>query len=105
VSPWQRIPWASRTTPARVFYAGDVVNDGYASSEITLAEHSLAENDEKHRRADRRACITSGKGFGPYLKAHKKLAAESGQRYQWKEGFGRQRPCPAIRGERGFANP
>ena len=68
-----------------------------------LAENSLAENDEKHRRADRRACITFRKGFGPDLKAHKKLAAESGQRHGWKEGLWGQRPCPAIRGECGFA--
>jgi hypothetical protein len=67
-------------TPARVFQAGDVVNYEEASSEITLVGNSLAENDEKHRRADRRAGVAFRKGFGPCLKAWKKLCAWRGQR-------------------------
>jgi hypothetical protein len=39
------------------------VNDWEASSGITPAEDSLAENDEKHRRAYRCARIALGKAF------------------------------------------
>ena len=82
----------------RVFQAGGVVNDGYASSEITLAEHSSAEDDEKHRGADRCACIAFGKGFGPQLKAQEKLAARRGRRDRWQEGLHGKRRSPAVRG-------
>jgi hypothetical protein len=78
-------------TPARIFQAGNDVNDGEAASEITLAKNSSAENDEKHGRADGGACIALGKGFGPYLKAREKLAAESSQRHNRGDRFGRQR--------------
>ena len=95
---------ALRTTPVQVFQADSVVNEGEASSEITLAQSSSAEHDEKHRRADGRASIVRGKGFGPHLKTQEKLAAESGQRHQRKEGFGRERERPAIREEHGFVS-
>jgi hypothetical protein len=39
-----------------------------------LAENLLAENNEKHGRAYRRACIALGKGSGQHQKAHEKLA-------------------------------
>jgi hypothetical protein len=50
------------STPVRVFQAGDVANNEEASSEITLVQNSLAENNEKHRRAYGCACIALGKG-------------------------------------------
>jgi len=42
---------------------------GGTASVMTLAEHSLAENDEEYGRADGRACIVLGKVSGPYRKA------------------------------------
>ena len=90
------------TTPARVFQAGDVANNEEASSEITLAKNSLAENDEKHRRAYGRACIALRKGFWQDLKAWKKQAAESSQKHDREERFRRQRPYPAVRRDTGL---
>jgi hypothetical protein len=63
---------------------------------MTLAEHSLAENDEEYGRADRRACIVLGKVSGPYRKAEAHRRARSGQRDEWEEGFGGERKGPAI---------
>jgi hypothetical protein len=57
------------------------VNDGEAPSEITLAENSLAQNDEKHRRAYGCACIALGKACWRELKAEEQQAPESGQRH------------------------
>ena len=79
-------------TRARVVHAGNVVTDYEASSAVTLVGNSLAEHDEKHRRADGRACIALGKGFLRELKAEEKLAAENGQRDTWEERLQGQRP-------------
>ena len=81
----------------RIFQAGNVVNDGEAASEITLAENSSAENDEKHGRADGRACIDLGRVPGPGEKARGKLTAESGQRHHREERLEGERKSPAIR--------
>jgi hypothetical protein len=79
-------------TPARAFQAGDVVNDEEASRAIMLAKNSLAEHDEKHRRAYGCACITLGKGFFRELKAEEKQVAESGQRPNGERRLRRQWP-------------
>jgi hypothetical protein len=83
---------ALRATHARAFQASDVVNDGEALSEITFAENSLAQNDEKHRRAYGCACIALGKGWSRELKAEEKQATESGQKHNGGKRLRRQRP-------------
>jgi hypothetical protein len=75
-----------------VFHVGEVVNDEEASSAITLAKDSLAEHDEKHRRASRGACIALGKGFFRELKAEQKQATERGQRHNGEKSLRRERP-------------
>jgi hypothetical protein len=77
--------------PARLFQTGGVVNDWESSSEITLAENSLAEDDEKHRRAYRCSCVAFGGGFWRELKAEEKQATESGQRRNGGKRLRRQR--------------
>jgi hypothetical protein len=89
-------------TPAQVFQTVKVVNDWTASSGITLAEDSLAENDEKHQRAYGCACIALGKGFWRELKAEERQATERGQRHSGEKRLRRQRPDPAVKKHTGL---
>jgi hypothetical protein len=89
-------------TPEQVFQSVKVVNDWKASSGITLAEDSLTENDEKHRRAYGCACIALGKGFWRGLKAEEKQATESGQRHSEDKRLRRQRPEAAVKKHTGL---
>ena len=77
--------------PARAFQTGEVVDDWESSSEITLAENSLAEDDEKHRRAYRCSRVAFGEGFWRELKAEERQATESGQRHDGDKRLRRQR--------------
>jgi hypothetical protein len=79
-------------TPVRVFQTGEVVNDWEPVGEITLAENSLAEHDEKQGRAYGCACIALGKGFWRELKAEEKQATEGGQRHAGDKRLRRPRP-------------
>jgi hypothetical protein len=67
---------------------------------MTLAEHSLAENDEEYGRAGGRACIVLGKVSRPYRKTEANLRARRGQRDEWEKGFEGERKDPAIREKR-----
>jgi hypothetical protein len=89
-------------TPARVFQTVEVVNDWEASSQITWAQDSLAENDEKHRRVYGCACIALGKGLWRDLKAEDKQVTERGQRHNEEKTLRRQRPEPPVKKDTGL---
>jgi hypothetical protein len=89
-------------TPAPVPQTGKVLNDREASSGITLVQDSLAENDEKHRRAYGCACIAPGKGLWRELKAEEKQATESGQRHSEEKTLRGQRPETAVKKDTGL---